>query len=108
MLLEEQQALRSLSVVDDSPLQQGIPLPTEVLADVFSLCDRHDLASLCMSCKCLSAIAERELYKSLTIPCLDRGERLNSLELVSRSLFNGQDNDLRLGYVKELTVNSLR
>lgn len=107
-MLFEEQALRMLSVVDDSPLQQGIPLPTEVLADVLSLCGRHSLASLCISCKRLSAIAERELYKSLTIPCLDRGERLNWLELVSRSLFNGQDNGIRLGYVKELTFKSLR
>lgn len=107
-MLFEEQALRTLSAEDDFPPEQGIPLPTEVLADVFSLCARHDLVSICMSCKRLSAIAERELYKSLTIPCLDRGERLNSLELVSRSLFNGQDNGIRLGYVKELTFNSLR
>lgn len=112
-MLSEEQALRTLSVVDDCPSQQGIPLPTEVLAGVFSLCARHDLASLCLSCKRLSAIAERELYKALTISCLDSGrfprvERLNSLELVYRSLFKEEDKGVRLGYVQELTLESLR
>lgn len=102
-----------LSVDDDPIIQTGISLPTEILAEVFSLCERHDLATLCISCKRLSAIAERELYKSISIPCLDcgistHGEGLSPLELVYRSLFKEEDGGVRLGYVQHLVLKSLR